>query len=458
MNPDERGICENAPEINLEYPIAFGEDGYQSPSLFAISRTNDWRIHDINFKANSNYSSLAGGATDIGSFLLLRVKSSGFRTMIALSHYNTAGHDQFMIVDSDLSGAHNNVVYTGSEQLVLMGNDIRDAATSHVVRVWQAYSAVISHNSLSGSSLTNNNGRAALKLHGLREEILDTEYGILKRTRLVVLADNLFGGSGPWPVAIAPQNVVRDERLSDIIVENNRFLSDYGNLSSRLVSVPLIINARDVSVRNNIIDGNGSGNGFKAIVVKKYGIEPQPTGIQIYNNTIFKTEINDPAGPYRLYAGIEVEDTGEDITIMNNLVVFPEDAFADQIFLIRNRDNSIITESHNLLVQTNDHGLTDPENADPIQRDYSIKEDSPAIDFGTIVPVFKDFSGASRPISNLYDAGAFENQATPDDPEDPNVDLTPLEKDFNHITYFLLQIGSPMAIDVLVDYVTRDNQ
>ncbi len=450
LNPDERGICENAPEINLEYPIAYGEDGYQYPGLFAISRTNDWRIHDINFNANTDYNSLSGGATDVGPFLFLRVKSSGFRTMISLSHYKTAGHDQFMIVDSDLSGAYNNVVYTGSENLVLMGNDIRDAATSHVVRVWQAYSAVISHNRLSGSSLTNNRGRAALKLHGLREELLDTEYGILKRTRLVVLADNLFGGSGPWPVCIAPQNAVRDERLSDIVVENNRFLSDYGNLSSRLVSVPLSIHARDVSVRNNIIDGNGGGNGFKAIVVSKFGIEPQPTGIQIYNNTILKTEVNDPAYGYRLYAGIEVEDTGEDITIMNNLVVFPEDDFVDQIFLIRNRDSSIITESHNLLIQTNDHGLKDPENADPIQRDYSIKEDSPAIDFGTTVPVFNDFSGAPRPITNPYDAGAFENQAIPDPEPEPDPEFSaiytgigPFGVNFAAVAFDDPQIDSP---------------
>jgi hypothetical protein len=37
------------------------------------------------------------------------------------------------------------------------------------------------------------------------------------------------------------------------------------------------------------------------------------------------------------------------------------------------------------------------------------------------------------------------------------VDLSPLEGDSNHTTYFLLQIGSPMIIDVSVDYTTEDN-
>lgn len=404
VNPDDRGICENAPVIQLDYPLS---DNYYT--VFGLKGASDWRIMDISLNATEDYYAAASGSTDIGPCLLLRMKTTGFSLPIAISSYQTAGHDQVMILDSDFSDTGTHAVYAGSENLVLMGNEFRDAGASHVVRIWQAYNGTISHNSFSGASLDNSNGRHALKLHGMREDILDTEWGTWERTRFVVLADNVFGGSGPWTIAIGPQNAEYDERLSDIIVENNRFFADYGNLSTELANSPLYVWASDISIRNNIFDGNGSDTSFKAITVEQRGVEPAPSGVHIFNNTIFKNDVAEPASEYNFFAGIQVENLGEDVNIMNNLVLFPEDDYADLVTVIRNKDDSVLTEGGNLLIQgTTIHGLADPCLEDHLERDYRLVRYSTAIDAGVYVPVFSDYGGNVRPENESHDAGAFE--------------------------------------------------
>ena len=65
-----------------------------------------------------------------------------------------------------------------------------------------------------------------------------------------------------------------------------------------------------------------------------------------------------------------------------------------------------LVEDHNLM--TDSSGLIDPDNADFLAKDFSLQAGSPAIDSGTAVPVFDDFTGAPRPNGSAYDVGAFE--------------------------------------------------
>lgn len=408
INPDVRGICENAPHFELNYPIPYGEPGYGYPSLFSMSRSSDWRIMDISFAGNDNFNAAIGGATDIGPLLVSRIKTVGFRVAITTTLYQSTGHDQFMLVSSDLSDAVSTVIYVGSENMALLGNSIRDARSSHVVRIWQAHSAVIGHNTISGSSLENDSGRHALKLHGLEESILIDLYGTRKRTQFVIVGDNIFGGCGPWPVGIGPQNALKDERLRDIIVENNRFFSDYGNLSSRLVSVSLVIWARDVSVRNNIFDGNGSGDTYAAIAVEQRGVEPAPSGMLIANNTIYKTDVDTTPGVWNLYAGVQVADMADEINTFNNLAVFPEDSQGESIVMVRNMDGSGVLQDKNLLLQGTYSGLLRPDDSNHLNRKYHLLCDSPGINQGATISLFRDYSGATRPEQGLFDVGAYE--------------------------------------------------
>jgi hypothetical protein len=64
--------------------------------------------------------------------------------------------------------------------------------------------------------------------------------------------------------------------------------------------------------------------------------------------------------------------------------------------------------------------------------------------------IFFDISDAKLTITSSTSTSNIPTTAS-------EVDLSPLEGDANHITYFLLEISSPMAIDISVDYVTKDS-
>ena len=165
--PDDRGICSNAPVLNLSGGVTEG--------FFNSFNHSDGRIMDLHFIDADNRRAVADGVTGLNRLLYLRLKSEGFETPFGVGHWDTDGHDQLAYVDNDFSVSRNNILYVGSERLMVLGNRLRDPSLSHVLRVWHAYKGVIAHNELSGSSATSNTGRHALKLHGPHEsEIQDT--------------------------------------------------------------------------------------------------------------------------------------------------------------------------------------------------------------------------------------------------------------------------------------------
>src|SRR5690606_32542315 len=104
-----------------------------------------------------------------------------------------------------------------------------------------------------------------------------------------VISDNyLDGGVGSATyqtvAAIETENATSDQRVSDIIFERNWLR---GNVKSRTL---LNINARRVTVRNNVFLGMDvpNGNSFTAIDIFKRGIEPAPQDNRIYNNTCYR--------------------------------------------------------------------------------------------------------------------------------------------------------------------------
>ncbi|MCP4670037.1 MAG: hypothetical protein GY857_01915, partial [Desulfobacula sp.] len=60
------------------------------------------------------------------------------------------------------------------------------------------------------------------------------------------------------------------------------------------------------------------------------------------------------------------------------------------------------------MIQTSDHGLKMPDHNTPLLRDYSLHGFSPAIDQGTTLPVYTDFTDTPRDINMPFDIGAFE--------------------------------------------------
>jgi PKD repeat protein len=394
---DERGICSNAPVIQAQ--------GAVEASLFRVHNVSDTRIMDLRLVGPHEFHGALGGVTGISTVLAFRLQVEGFGTPLGNSHWETEGHDQYMYVDCDAGMSATNVIYVGSERLALMGNRFRNPSASHVVRVWQAFKGVISHNDISGSSQDTDAGRHAIKLHGPGEDVISDpgEGGLARRTKYVVISNNIFGGSGPWPVAIGPQDSGSDERLENLVVEQNRFYPGYGDPSccSSLVQVSLLVWARYVTVRNNVFTGEGSSRYFTAVSIGQRGIEPFPLGNRVFNNTIYKS---DPVvGEYNSAAGISVDDVAVGTTVINNLVYFANGF--DVVDMIEGGGTDL-TEAFNLM--TDDPWLVDPDNADFLAKDFSLQADSPAVDNGTPTAVFDDFAGAARPVGGGYDVGAFE--------------------------------------------------
>ena len=391
-NPDAQGIFENAPRIDVA-----------SGTFLELEERQDWRIADLSLFGAGERECPFSGSMELQRMLLLRLRVEGFSTGIGWSHWATSDLmtlDDMVVASCEVSEAQENGLYLGAERLALLGNVVRNARTSHVVRVWQAYRSVISHNMFSGSSLDNTNGRHALKLHGPKEEQLDyrpDSNTLEHRTDYAIVSDNTFGSSGPWPVMMTPQDTGSDERLSNLIFERNRYLQEYGDASSRGVQIGLHVSARRVSVRNNVFDGSGNGSSFTGIAVMRYGPEPAPVTVHVYNNTIFRGNSVDGSSQ----TGISFDGETTESIVRNNLVSFPGASSGTSAV---SSDSADLVEDHNVI--TGSPGFVDSSNAAPLLRDFQPQAGSPALGAGTDVNVYDDLLGRTRD-GTTFDVGAL---------------------------------------------------
>ncbi|MCP4180991.1 MAG: T9SS type A sorting domain-containing protein [bacterium] len=399
-NPDERGIFDNAPIVNVT--------GTHTSGFFGFRNINDFTISDLHLIGDTTYSSALGGATDIDNVLQYRMHIEGFQTTVGYSHWDTDGHDRIMIASSHIHDAKGNIIYIGSERLVLMGNLVYNSSATHIIRVWQGHKAVINHNILHGSSLHNTSGRHALKLHCPTEALISSTGSdhLEKRTKYVLLYDNIFGTCGPWPVHIAPQTVTYDERIEDVLVTGNRFLSGYGSFSSLSlkVNISLRIIANYVTVRNNIFDGTGSDSYYHAVVVHPSNFISS-VGNRIFNNTVYK---NDFIGTYTTYQFARIYNGSDNTTVQNNLMLHGSSTPTVLAFIIDEATNT--TVDHNLLTdQIN--CVVDADNINLLDRDFHLVNQTAPVDSGTQVSIFHDYDLIDRPVGSAIDIGAFEYNA-----------------------------------------------
>jgi hypothetical protein len=393
---DELGIYSNAPTITVG-----------AKPFFDITDKHDLRIMDLHLVDSTRALAPFDGSSNMQHQLFLRLKVEGFLDSLGWSHWNNDSRllpiDQVAVVSCDVSGGQTNAMFVGGERLAVLGNNIRNPHDSHVLRVWQAYKSVISDNLISGSSLDTTDGRHALKLHGpgpqsdLGTPVVGT--GLLRnRTDFVIISDNVFGSSGPWPVAIGPQKSSYAEEITNVVFERNRICAAYGESSSIKVTVPLSLWCSYATVRNNILDGTGGGGDFTCIVIDRDGIEPPPKDVVVYNNTLYRADNS----AWNSRTGISVGASATGVIIENNLLSFPSPAVPPVMV----RDLSGTAQlGYNLL--TPSAGFIDPDDTAPLSRDFRQRAGSPGIDEGAAVPVHDDFEDDARP-NGRYDVGAFE--------------------------------------------------
>lgn len=409
------GTCTNDPLITMTSGAGY---------FVSLSSKTDWRIENIRFtgvKADDGHD-VTAGASRIRHTLLYKITATSMGSAVSWSNYRTNDdqyHDANAIVSCDLSNTADGVMYVGSERLAVLGTNSRDTDDSHSLRIFQAYQSVIAHNRLSGSDIENG-VRIAMKLHGPGEPYVGTfaetgTNGLRYRSKFINIHDNVFGTGGQYTVDIGPQNSEYDERISDVVFEKNKIVSDYGTASGLPTVASLTLAGRYMTARNNIIDGTGSTNdGYLGITCYRTGTEwdidnddvldPEDSvrGYRVYNNTIYNPE------NLNYHRAIVIGETASDVIIRNNYVSIPNTSGEKTLVSDGPGDS---TASNN--VSTLTPYFTDPDNETQLSRDFSLTESATeAIDQGYIVPVWDDFLGNNR-TGGTYDVGAFEFNPPP---------------------------------------------
>jgi hypothetical protein len=214
----------------------------------------------------------------------------------------------------------------------------------------------------------------------------------ITKTRYTIISDNHFiGGQSTQPVTIQPSDGnTWDERIQDVILERNW----YTGASSACCLPMLIITARNVTVRNELIDMTGG--------TYHYGISISGAGSQslasdrvwIYNNSMFSNDSND------FSAAVRVQSGTTNTTVRNNLAYSPN---VSGLFI---EGTATLVSNNTTTTNTNAYFTTVPPTT-PAGFKPTCTGTTYPCGQGAAVPVWADFAGVTRPATP--DIGAYQH-------------------------------------------------
>jgi hypothetical protein len=370
--------------------------------------TQDWRIMDLEIDGQSNTNLKAFGVDGIADQVTLQrlnVHDIGNGVILdgsILEYYMGANgylehmYDQFSIVDSSFTNILGYGLYIFANKLAILGTLVDDNPTQgiHVVRVMHSTKGVVSNNTFGHPSLTHQVFTLrAPSYTDCRVGHPDCEYfpnllpGNAAITSQVVVSDNKFiDGLSNQPVTIGPSNAqVDDGRLSELLYERNW----YTGASSQCCWSMLNVQAKNVTVRNEIIDLTGAGLHL-GMAIGAAGTNSQASdNVRVYNNTIFSNDSGD-------FSAVRVQAGTTNITVVNTLAYSPNISG----YFIDPGWGTPTTASNNTTV-TNKSPLMAV--VPPIKpADFAVTTGSYAISAGIVAPVWSDFfSSPSKPTRNM---------------------------------------------------------
>jgi len=396
-NEDAWGIFDNAPSITTT----------NTSDFIDMSNRQGIRLLDLKFTGStSSGASILGGSMNLEGLLAHKLDTTGFDIPINWTHWRNGAAStdalNMSIVSCRLDAGHSYGAYIGAENLTFMGNKVSEFF-GHAVRVWWADKGVIEHSDISGSTAGSAH---TFKMHGPAEDDIGDyastgSSGLPTRTQFAIISNNIFGQAGAWYLSIGPQSTNDyNERLQDIIIERNLCSSQHGRDGTTDLRIFLKLSGHNHTVRNNIFDLTKASPFVTGISIGRHSIEWEPEGIDIYNNTIYRGD--DGGAQTDDNAGIGISEGATDMNASNNLVSSPY-ATGDTWAV---RDSSVEGATLNNNVLTDMPYLADPDNVDPLLRDFSLTAASTAsIGQGYQTPVYDDFDGARRAAP--YDIGAY---------------------------------------------------
>jgi hypothetical protein len=443
QSPDDQGMCSNAPHINAaagEWAIRFSANG----------NVADWRVMDLEFDGAGagNRGIGAGGGSRLDRLLVMRMHIHDFTGNAVHINYVDVGtdarHQELAIHASRFHDVTSTGMWLGADRLSLQGIDIRRPA-SHTIRIWAAKRATISHNDIDPTGEPHSG--QAIKLHNCDRQpsphhsfvgpCTDGEY--------IVISDNRITGVDPWTMGIGPESAnigyrpgeegaQRDELVSDVIVERNRFVSTSETQLAIKVMSP------DTTVRNNLFDGRGASPWYSAVDVQRGPPEgPVPHGASLLGNTMYFN-----GSGYLSFARIGQSIGGHpedyaitNVQIQNNVVSGP--GVADAIFMEVYGETELssmlvdynlahLPAGHHVFLDTATHASThlslsewqslsgqgihslaaDPLFDDPGAGMFGLQSTSPGANAGAAIPVFVDLDRQPRSMASP-DLGAVED-------------------------------------------------
>jgi hypothetical protein len=352
---------------------------------------------DLEFDASGTTNVNAEQVYDRTQITLLRLDATNVNGAFDTGDNSIPITDQYTVQDSTSNGLNCEdgqgcvTAWIMGTRVAFQGNHLDNTRPAtgviggeHVLRFPKVTKGVISNNDV----WNPNSAKTGLKLHS-SNSLLPYPYYTWDGTytELVVIADNYFKGvlNSPFDVAIEAQNGGSDERLRNIIVERNYLTSV--NQASLLVVASTV----GCTIRNNIFNmGDTTSTG---IAVGGYAGYPSTDNINIYNNTFYTTskETN--------IFGATVSSTDVlSVTAKNNLYVAPIPAWpawrntGQQPTLANNITGTVAT---NYFTTNTPNSIAD----------FKLKAGSVAIGAGTPIPVWDDFSKATR--ATTWDVGAY---------------------------------------------------
>lgn len=257
---------------------------------FATARILNLEI-DGNAAAGSVGMDWQGGAKRV---VVMGVDFHRLQTAIigspsVLNHWNNngrSGHtiwEEVTLAENTFTnpvGCRGYGIYLSGIRLALIDNNFDPGGCIlHTVRIPFIRKGVISGNSLAGHGA----GFHSMKMHGPNFGDAGVVGG--KYSEEVVISNNQFFGSATSNAnvvaQIAPENPTSDQRIRNIIVEDNWFR---GRSSSAYY---LFLQLSDSSIRRNLFDMTGGSGGGIGIAVQAQGIAPVSNEVRLFNNTFY---------------------------------------------------------------------------------------------------------------------------------------------------------------------------
>jgi len=321
------GGCENS---TSNRPVFQNSGGYTI--TFMPNNPTDIRIADIDFEDGTRSATAItnGGGLGETQITLYNLNCNGMDGCFYMNQATQSGLIQSTTQNRNTSYAlfwnyaENNCLNGSSAPScggapayypvaynALMGNSIDGQGSTTSTENWRVSACrfcVISNNTSKNSSA---GWGSTFKLHS------GNTYGssstwIGQYTEYVEISDNLFTGtSGTILVENSPQNNVTDERLRYIVFERNLIL---GTGASKM-----LISAVNETVRNNVFyvaRSNGYLSDFD-MQISRRGIEPIPSGVEIYNNTCYA--LTAQSGCVGFISGDGTSAAGSNSRAYNNL-------------------------------------------------------------------------------------------------------------------------------------------